>query len=145
MSLDLKITHPASSSDQCVKVCTHVDAVKALPSNFTSKEVAPIMRCMNHKLVGQVKALFIVLSDDQLREQLRCFEKKNRSTETGAAGSQVPDKVAGSKSGSCPVPTGSHFSRSGSNKRGAPLSSVELPKRENLSFFTLVLPKSVSL
>ena len=111
-----------------------MDAVKALPSNFTSKEAAPIMRCMNLKLVGQVKALF-----------MRCFEKKNRSTETGAAGSQVPDKVAGSKSGSCPVPTGSHFSRSGSNKRGAPLSSVELPKRENLSFFTLVLPKSVSL
>ena len=84
----LKIYPPADASDRRVKVYTYVDAVKALPCHFSAEEVAPIIRRLNPKLLGQVSALFVCLSDDQFREQLRKFEqKKSRQPGSEAPGS----------------------------------------------------------
>ena len=116
----IKITPPASSSDRRVQVMNYVEAVKTLPCNFSSDEVAPIIRRLNPKLVGQVKALFIVIDDDQLREQLRKFDRKKNSalTTTDASPTSGSPERSGTGGGSQPARSSSG-SRSRSQKRGA--------------------------
>ena len=132
----IKITPPASATDRRVQVMNYIEAIKNLPCNFSSEEVSPIIRRLNPKLVGQVKALFTVIDDDQLREQLRKFDKKKSShpdttpapTETSPADSpesvskvvsQPSSEASGSRSGS----------RSRSGKRTAEPISGAPPKK----------------
>ena len=65
----IKITPPASASDRRVQVYNYIEAVKTLPTNFTPAEVSPIIRRINPRLVGQIKAIFIVLSDDLYKQR----------------------------------------------------------------------------
>lgn len=71
----IKITPAPSASDRRVKVYNYVEAVKTLPCNFTPAEVEPIVRRINSKLLGQVRSIFVILSDDQLRKHLSKFSK----------------------------------------------------------------------
>ena len=120
----IKITPPEDASDRRIRSYTYVEAVKVLPCNFSSEEVAPIVRRLNPKLVGQVKALFVVLSDDQLREQIRRFDKKKESAGNSGPVAQVQDEAADATSGSSSTGSGNQpftnagGSRSRSNKRG---------------------------
>ena len=50
----IKITPPPGASDRRVKTYNYVEAVRALPCNFSSSEVTPILRRINPELVGQV-------------------------------------------------------------------------------------------
>ena len=115
----IKITPPQSASDRRIKTFNYVEAVQKLPCNFSSAEVAPIIRRIRPELVGQVRAIFVVLSDDQFREQLRRFDLKSRSQAAGAPDAQVaPAPVVPQPSGSGPSQGPSH--KSGRNaKRGA--------------------------
>ena len=49
------------------QVFNYVEAVKNLPTNFSNAEITPIINRINPRLVGQIKSLFIVLSDDLYR------------------------------------------------------------------------------
>ena len=79
----IKITPAASASDRRIKTYNYVEAVQTLPCNFTSDEVAPIIRRLNPKLLGKVRALFVVLSDDAFQAQLRKFDRKSASSQGG--------------------------------------------------------------
>ena len=87
----IKITPAASASDRRIKVLKYVEAVQNLPCNFTNEEVLPIIRRINPKLLGQVRSLFVVLSDDMFRQQLRKFERKKSS---GLANPEVSQDIA---------------------------------------------------
>ena len=123
----IKITPPSSSNDRRVKVYTYVDACKNLPCNFSSSEMTPILRRINPELKGQIRSLFIVLSDDLFRQILRKFDKKKH--ESSAPASTAPNDSAPSDSApedtsaSAPVPdpaSGSASRNKGRNlKRGA--------------------------
>ena len=63
----IKITPPASASNRRVQAYNYCEAVKTLPTNFSAAEIGPIVRRINPKLQGQIKSLFIIISDDQVR------------------------------------------------------------------------------
>lgn len=63
----IKITPAQSASDRRVKSYNYVEAVTTLPINFPASEVASIVRRINPRLQGQIRSIFIVLSDDQYR------------------------------------------------------------------------------
>ena len=93
----LKITPSPTASDRRIMIFNYVEAVQKLPCNFSAEEVAPIIRRLNPKLLGQVRSLFVVLSDDQFREQLRKYESKKSNPES-ARSQPSPDQ--GSEDGS---------------------------------------------
>ena len=73
----IKITPPPSAKDRRIKVYHYVDAVKNLPCNFSMDEVIPFLRRINPELMGQIRSLFIVLTDDQFKFALNTFKKPN--------------------------------------------------------------------
>ena len=119
----IKITPPSSASDRRVKVFNYVEACRNLPSNFSSDDMTPILRRINPELKGQIRSLFIVLSDDLFRQILRQFDKKKHES---AAPATTAPSGSGSSSGPvtdespprAPDPS-SKSSRSKSTKRGA--------------------------
>jgi hypothetical protein len=62
----IKIVTPAGSSDRRTKVYHYVEACRLLPTTFQSSDVQKILRRVNPRLRGQIKSVFIVLSDDML-------------------------------------------------------------------------------
>ena len=71
----IKITPPPSAKDRRVKVYNYIDAVKRLPCTWPESEVEPILRRINPELMGQIRSLFVVLSDDQFRKVLGQMRK----------------------------------------------------------------------
>ena len=56
---------------------TFIEAVKALPTNFSEAETEPILKRINPELVGRIRSLFVVLSDDQFRK--RVYKTRSKS------------------------------------------------------------------
>ena len=79
----IKITPAPSASDRRVKVYNFVEAVRSLPCNFAPAELEPVTRRVNAKHLGQVRSIFVILSDDQLRKHLSKFSK-------GPSGAKAP-------------------------------------------------------
>ena len=65
----IKITPAASASDRRVMLFNYVEAVTKLPCKFTPAEIEPITRRVNPKLAGQIRSIFIVLSDDVFKNK----------------------------------------------------------------------------
>ena len=80
----IKITPAQGSSDRRIKIFNYVEAVRALPANFTPEEINPIIRRINPKLCGQIRSIFIIISDDQYKPRGQ-----------GAPPSQPPSHVRG--------------------------------------------------
>ena len=127
----IKITPASSASDRRIKIFNYVEAVKNLPTNFSQAEVEPIIRRINPKLAGSVRAIFIVLSDDQFRERIAKFPKVKAPVKSNTVSSQSSqpetetedidvdvDNIEHSSSARTSGPVQVHRSRSG--KRGAP-------------------------
>ena len=67
----LKITPAASASDRRVQTYNYVQAVSKFPTNFTNSEVEPILKRINPDLLGKIRSIFIVLSDDQFKKRVQ--------------------------------------------------------------------------
>ena len=81
----LKITPSSSASDRRVKSYNFIDAVRMLPTNFSASETSEIMEKINNpKLLGKMRSLFIVLSDDDYRQKMH----KSNPKETGPSNLQ---------------------------------------------------------
>ena len=65
----LKITPASGSQDMRMKTYNYIDAVKTLPTNFTDSELDFIFQKVNPKLCGQLRSIFICLSDDVFRKK----------------------------------------------------------------------------
>ena len=89
----IKITPAASASDRRVLSYNYVEAVKKLPCSFSSADIDPIIGRINPKLLGQIRSIFIVISDDQFKR------KVSRARGPRNAASGAPDG-SGDESGS---------------------------------------------
>ena len=76
----IKITPAQGADDRRVKVFNYIDAVQSLPTNFSASEVAPIIRRINPRLFGQIKSIFVVLSDDLYQHKSAGPSKPSRPT-----------------------------------------------------------------
>jgi len=88
----LKITPPVGASDRRTKVFNYIEACRSLPTTFDAADLDPILRRVSPKLHGQIKATFIVLSDDMKRSGPRATRP--------APGSVGPTDDASSGTGS---------------------------------------------
>ena len=94
----LKLTPSASASDRRVKSYQYIEAIKVLPTNFTSEELAVIARSVSERLFGQLRSLFVVISDDII--------KKRKPKSSSAPGTSSGSKARSGPSGaSAPAPT----------------------------------------
>ena len=80
-------------------VYNFVEAVKALPTNFNSTELDFIMRKVNPKLCGQLRSIFVCLSDDDFRKRLG-KKKSEASVKSTQPTEAQPDQSSGSESSS---------------------------------------------
>ena len=64
----LKITPSAEASDRRVQTYNFVEAVRALPTNFTAEECDNIVKRISPKLHGKLRSIFSVISDDMLKK-----------------------------------------------------------------------------
>ena len=87
----LKITPPPTANDRRIRSYNFVDAVKNLPCNFTMAEITPFLRRINPELMGQIRSLFIVISDDQFKFVLNSLKKQKPKSEASEASSNEPD------------------------------------------------------
>ena len=60
----LRITPPASAKDRCIRSFNFIEAIKKLPTNFTDAEVGVLTKRAHASFPGQLRSLFVVLSDD---------------------------------------------------------------------------------
>ena len=88
----IKITPAASASDRRVMLFNYVQAVRKLPCSFSSADIDPIIRRINPGLLGQIRSIFIVISDDQFKKKV--FQAQAPAPES--AESQAPEDDASS-------------------------------------------------
>ena len=107
----LKI-YPAK--DQRAQTYNFIEAIQSLPTNFTQDELDFIIRKVSPKLYGQLRPLFIVISDDMIRRSgfgtkdkdkapkgSKDKSSKDKSKSSGGAkGPPKPGSSSGSSSGS---------------------------------------------
>ena len=131
----IKITPAASADDRRVQIYNYVEAVKALPINFPASEINPIIRRVNPKLLGQIRSIFIAITDDQYHHL-----RPKGSTPAASAASSAPsapaapaatagtgsDQMSGIETGSSdteteqdPIPIAPATSGRRTHKRGA--------------------------
>lgn len=118
----IKITPGPSSKDRRVQSYNYIKAVKVLPTNFSSAEVAPIIRRINPKLVGQIKSTFIVLSDDDYKPWVSKSAPPSRPTAPAASRTSTTSSSTDSQ-GSTPA-MDSNPAPDGSATPAAPATSV---------------------
>lgn len=94
----IKITPAASASDRRVQSYNYVEAVKTLPTNFPAGEINPIIRRVNPKLLGQIRSIFIAITDDQYR-QLR-LKQSNPAAPAAPTAASTPAARSDSNQGS---------------------------------------------
>ena len=94
----LKLTPPSSASDGRVQTYNYIEAIKSLPTNFTSAEIEIIAKKVSSKLFGTLRATFTVINDDMIRKKTgqsgtsggsgRGSKRGNSSPASGSSGKQ---------------------------------------------------------
>lgn len=69
-----------------MKTFTYMEAIKKLPTCFSSKEVAPIIAKIDPKFRGQLRSTFVVLSDDDWPSDRGRGPRNKRGRELDDAG-----------------------------------------------------------
>ena len=67
----MRLTPPQNASDPRVMSFTFIEAVTRLPARFSKKDLSYIMKTTSGKFKGELRSLFVVLSDDQRDQGLR--------------------------------------------------------------------------
>ena len=108
----LKLTPPKSdTSDSRVQTYNFLQAVKALPSNFTESELEKILREVSPRLHGKLRSLFVVINDDMIKRS----RVKNKSHHpSGEQSSANPE--SGTASGTPPAHSSGRGSSRGSGR-----------------------------
>ena len=66
----IKITPASSATDRRVMLFNYVEATKKLPCSFSSEDIDPIIRRINSDLLGRIRSIFVVVSDDQYKKKM---------------------------------------------------------------------------
>ena len=95
----LKLSPPASASDRRVKSFNYIDAIQRLKSNFTRSELDVIAKSVGEGLLGNLRAIFSVISDDDIKK--RQFKSSDpKSSESASRQTSGSASVSTSTSGS---------------------------------------------
>ena len=110
----LKIFPASDTSDSRVQTYNFLEAVEKLPTNFTSSEIEDLLARISPKLHGNLKSLFVVISDDMLKKPF----SKSKPESKGQRGSRGGSSRGGSSRGG---------SSRGGSSRGASRASKTPP------------------
>ena len=130
----IKIVPAASASDRRVLSFNYAEAVQKLPCSFSASEIDPIVSRINPRLLGQVRSIFVVISDDQVRKKIRAGGSGH-----GHGSAAQSESGAGDESGSESVSVTSEVevlapairgSTSRGEKRGASPSDAAAPAKK---------------
>lgn len=122
----LRITPPSTASDRRSKSFNFVEAVKKFPTNFTKKELGHILPKIGKRQFGNLKSVFICLSDD-LKRPVRAPEDDDDQmdvTVIPSSGATTDSETEHHSSGSRPeTEHRSSGSRSGTRQKRGPSPS----------------------
>ena len=127
----LKITPPASASDHRVQSYNYVEAVKTLPCSFSASELEPIVRRINPKLLGQIRSIFVILTDDMYKK--RAPPAAARAATDGPSSTEPPggpEPVATTETSSRASRASSQSSRSSQSARGSKREAESSPETD---------------
>ena len=128
----LKITPSSDVADRRTREYNFIDAVKAFPTNFSKDDLDFILKKVNPKLCGQLRSLFIVLSDDFFKKRLL---RQKKDSPANAGQEEMEEMEVASEDESVPDPPQAPAvassgkasnSRSRSQKRGASSSPSDV-------------------
>ena len=112
----IKLTPPASATDRRGKTYNFIEAIKNLPTNFTKDDLEAISRQVSEKLIGNLRSLFVVISDDSVKKRKPGHSREAPSGDPGEGSS-------GSSPSAPPAPpsggSGSDLTTSRTGKRGS--------------------------
>jgi hypothetical protein len=121
----LKITPPKGASERRTRTYNFIEAVKSFPTNFSPAQIAPILKRVNPRLAGQLRSIFIVLSDDAFTQRVQPGQGPSSASGSSGpapgAGDVSSDQESIDESSSAPAPTPFRSSVRGKirkNKRG---------------------------
>ena len=113
----LKLTPSASEKDRRVQTYDFIEAIKSLPTNFTTEEYSVIGKQVSEKLFGQLRSLFVVISDDVIKRRSFKVSSKSGPAKTGESSSKP--KSSEPKSGESSL-SGSKSSKSVKRPNSSP-------------------------
>ena len=105
----MRLTPPTGASDPRVMNFNFIDAVTKLPNKFSRKGMAEIMKAVGGKFKGELRSLFVVLSDDDRSTSRRHHES---DTSSGSSGSSSEDDGEAGHNPDPPVDRSERSSRS---------------------------------
>ena len=136
----IKITPAASAKDRRIMTFNYVQAVRKLPCSFSPSDIDPIIRRVNVSLLGRIRSIFIVISDDQYKKRMvkaRAPAAADATESAEPAGSEDETESQSSMAADPTPPSGSRSStstvRSASgrgSKRGASPPSSAAPAKK---------------
>ena len=83
----LRLTPPQDAADTRVMSFTFIEAVTRLPIKFSKKDLAGIMKVVGGKFKGQLRSLFVVISDDDRSSGRQRRESATSSSSGSGSGS----------------------------------------------------------
>lgn len=75
----IRLTPPPESSEKRVRTFTYMEAIRSLPTNFSTAETKPILERIDPQFKGRLRSIFVVLSDDH-------YEGRPRGRRDGRSG-----------------------------------------------------------
>ena len=84
----MRLTPPAGATDSRVMNFNFIEAVTKLPIKFSRKSMAEIMKAVSGKFKGELRSLFVVLSDD---DRVTARRRRESATSSGSSGSSSED------------------------------------------------------
>ena len=105
----MRLTPPTGASDLRVMNFNFIEAVTKLPTKFSRKGMAEIMKAVGGKFKGELRSLFVVLSDDDRSTSRRHHES---DTSSGSSGSSSEDDGEAGHNPDPPVDRSERSSRS---------------------------------
>ena len=118
----MKITPAANASDRRVLVYNFIQAVKALPTNFSQEELEFIYKKVNPKWSGTLRSTFICLSDDDYKKSRKRPVSNDAGAENGENGDfEFSDVDESASDATAPAPVVTSASGRGSG-RGSSVS-----------------------
>ena len=110
----MHLTPALGSSDCRVMPFNFIEAVTRLPLKFSRKDLSKIMQAVSGKFKGQLRSLFVAISDDD-----RVATRRRHHESESSSGTSGSSSGSGSEAEDGPDPSAQHGSRSASVRVGS--------------------------
>ena len=114
----LRIIPAQDATNRRVQTFNFIEAVKKFPTNFSKSDLDFILSKVGYKQKGQLRALFVCLSDDML-DKFQRSSRSNRDKETPMGQDSAADQVAAPPAPQAPPPVPTTSSRGSHRSSGS--------------------------